>query len=102
MSTEILSPMQHDYVTKNEFSSFMAEVNTRFIEQKFYIDGGFSKAFELSENLEKKIDVFREETNKKFDHLDGRFDRLEDKVNSLTEDVASLSKVVNKIAAKIL
>ncbi len=77
-----LSPLQPNYVTKQEFGSFVAftkegfekvfdhsdtiegkidnlalSMDKRFVEQKSYIDAGFNNVFQRLESLESKMDL---------------------------------------------
>ncbi len=81
--TITLSPIQplRDYVTKKDF-------NEKFDGLKSYMDDGFDMTNKHIDNLEKKMDTKFALINKQF--------------SEQKEDISNLTKIVNKIAAKIL
>ena len=76
----ILSPMQPNYVNKEEFGRFSQKVDKRFDEQKSYMDTGFTK-------LGEQIDAVETNMNTKF--------------GLLSADVSWLKRSVGKMMKKM-
>ena len=91
----VLSPMQRDQVTREEFGEFKEEFRDfrdEFYALDSYVKDGFKKVFEQADNVEstliKRIDTV--ESN-----LGEKIDRVESKIDSISAQVTLLTKVVN-------
>lgn len=109
-----LSPMQHGYVTKKEFNELTTYMDEGFdmtnkhidnleihMDKKFAnLEGKMNVKFE---NLEVKMNTrfsnLEVEMNTKFSNLESKMDA---KFTEQKEDIMAFTKVVNKIAAKII
>ena len=99
MSTNmVISPMQNEAVTREEFRDSMENINERFdkLDDHFdtredYVGDGFTKVFEHIDNLESilvdKIDDFRRETNQKFSSIESKIDNVSGQISLLTKYV---------------
>lgn len=63
------------------------------------MDEGFDMTNKHIDNVEIKVDSLKKHVDMKFVNLENK---MEAKFTDLKEDVTNLTKVVNKIAAKIL
>jgi hypothetical protein len=87
MSTNaILSPMQQDYVNKEEFGEFKEE----FYTLDSYVRDGFGKTFEQIDNVESIL----------IDKIDGVESRLGKKIDIMAGDVSWLKRSVGKLMKK--
>lgn len=97
--TMTLSPLQPSYVTKKEFNEFKSYVHEGFEMTNKHIDNLEKITLQKFDNLEINMNARFAAVDRRFDAMDRRFDSLESR---LSIDISEISKVVNKIAAKIL
>jgi hypothetical protein len=83
MNTMVLSPMQHDYVTKKEFGLFEDKIEDRFgsIDKRF--DGMQKDMRDMHEDYKRYLGMlregFREDLKVAFDHVQSIDDKKIDK-----------------------
>ncbi len=97
----VISPMQQDYVTKEEFGEFKEEfrdfrkdVDNRFNSQREYMDGAFY-------SLDNKIDFVDKNLGDKIDTLDSKVTRIDLNLHSLAGDVSWIKKSMGKLMKKV-
>jgi len=120
MDNLILSPMQQNYITKEEFGEFKDgmcefrdETNQRFIDLKEFVDDGFEATNGHIDNLEIIMNKRFDKVDERFDAVDARFDSLEARMDNkfnevdknlrlISEQLVSLNVITDKIAVKLL
>ncbi len=101
----VISPMQNELVTREEFRDFRDEVFDCFDGQKKYIQDGFGKVFEQIDTLEfqlsKRIDDFRRETIKRFDSIDKKFVLIDKRFDLVGQKFDSVDKRFDVVDQKL-
>ena len=85
-----ISPMQYEYVTRKEFN-----------ELSLKMDDGFEKVFDYSENVERSLEEFREETKKNFREVRSDISQLKSDVGQLKTDVSELKSDVAMLKSDV-
>jgi gas vesicle protein len=102
----VLSPMQRDQVSGEEFGEFKDEFRDfrdEFYALDSYVKDGFKKVFEQADNIEStlisRIDGVENRLSTRIDtvesNLGEKIDRVESKIDSISAQVTLLTKVVN-------
>jgi hypothetical protein len=86
----ILSPMQHDYITREEFR-----------DHDQYMKDGFEKVFEQIDNVEitvtGRIDVLETRMNKKFELIDKKFDSIDRRFDAIDKRFDGMDKKIDRV-----
>jgi hypothetical protein len=91
MKNMMLSPMQNEYVTKEEFGEFKENLFERLDKDKQFVREGFDMMEVFIKNVETPMYEIEARLNKRFDAVDGKFDAVDVKIGSLEGKIDNMS-----------
>lgn len=87
MTTMIISPLQHDYVTKDEFGEFEKKVDEGFEMTNKHIDNLESIVNRRFSDVESRFNSLESMFSRKFNSLESRMGRFEKQISGFREEV---------------